>query len=87
MLNTNMVNVRSDKTSNLYYASPQLYKKLIINNSTIEYLIKLNDPTMKINKEATQILSNYKSKNRNIPKLTLNHYKQKGSALYHKEHF
>ena len=27
LLNTNMVNVRSDKTSNLYYASPKLYKK------------------------------------------------------------
>ena len=27
LLNTNMVNVRSDKTSNLYHASPKLYKK------------------------------------------------------------
>ena len=45
MLNTNMVIVRSDKTSNLYYASPQLYKKLVKNNLTSEYSIEPNDPT------------------------------------------
>ena len=54
LLNTKMVIVKSDETSNLYYASPQLYKKLIINNITNEYLIKPNDQTIKINEEATQ---------------------------------
>ena len=68
LLNTNMIIVRSDKTSNLYYASPQLYKKLVINNLTSEYSIAPNDPTIKINEEATQILSNYNTKNRKIPK-------------------
>ena len=37
LLNTNMIIVRSDKISNLYYASPQLYKKIVINNLTSEY--------------------------------------------------
>ena len=68
LLNTKMVIVKSDKTSNLYYASPQLYKKLIINNLTSEYSIKPNDPTIKINEEATKILSNYNTKIRKIPK-------------------
>ena len=68
LLNTNMIIFRSDKTSNLYYASPQLYKKLVINNLTSEYTIEPNDSTIKINEEATQILSNYNTKNRKKPK-------------------
>lgn len=42
--------------------APKFTKIIIINNLTSEYSIKPNDPTIKINEEATQILSNYKTK-------------------------
>ena len=68
ILSKKMVIIRSDKTSNLYYATLQLYKKLMINNRTSEYSISKIDPTSKTNNEPSLILSNNNVSGRKIPK-------------------
>ena len=68
LLSKKMVIVKSDKTSNLYYATPQLYKKLMINSLTSEYSISPNDPTTKMNNDASLFLSHNNISNRKVPK-------------------
>ena len=71
LLSKKMVIIKSDKPSSLYYATPQLYKKLMINNLTSEYSISRIDPTDKINNGALLMLPN-----NNVPGIKYQNFKR-----------
>ena len=68
LLRENMVIIKYDKTLNLYYATPQIYNKLMINNLISEYSISRNNPTSKIKNETLLMLSSNNISNRKITK-------------------
>ena len=81
LLSKKMIIINSDKTSNLYYAKPDFYNKLMKNNISSKYSIDTTDPINLINNEAALILSHSNTKNRKIPK-----YQKADAFLTIKDH-